>query len=314
MHSKRNRIGYTRVYNNKIDMRTIRPIQRILWPRRYCNYGFNARRFFPGRLDVDEYRMSPFFSLDYNAKMDFPPTEKPCGMEAHPHRGLEAVTIVYHGKVAYQDNFGNRGVIEDGDVQWMTAAAGILHEEYQDTEYTKKGGPFQMVQLWVNLPAKDKMTKPHYQTVTSAQTAKYPLSRNRGLIEVIAGTFRGVKGTVRTFTPIEMYNIKLNKGARLGVFLPPEYNTGLLIVEGSVKINGKDTVEANNFVLFRNEGDKINLKAQENSVSLLLSGEPIKEPISAFGPFLMNTREEILQAYKNFFSGKFGRLKKRSVK
>lgn len=191
-------------------------VEQILTPKEphMVGDGFRVHNFFPGGYKLGIHRMSPFFLLDYNAKMDFSPTENLRGVGVHPHRGFETVTIVYEGAVAHHDSYGGSGVIRKGDVQWMTAASGILHKEYHDAEYSKKGGPFQMVQLWVNLPAKDKMSKPKYQAVTKAQTGRYDLPDNGGYIEVVAGDFRGVKGAVSTFTPIEMYNLYLKKGMK----------------------------------------------------------------------------------------------------
>lgn len=285
-------------------------IQQILPPAppHMVGDGFRVHNFFPSGYDLGMKRMSPFFMLDYNSKIDFSPLEIPRGVGVHPHRGFETVTIAYHGKVAHHDSTGNSGVIGEGDVQWMTAASGILHKEYHELEYSKKGGPFQMVQLWVNLPAKDKMSTPKYQAITNDQISKYQLPDNGGLVEVIAGDFNGVKGTARTFTPIHMYNIRIMKKAAAEFNLPENFNTGILVIEGNVKVNESETVLADHFILFKNEGETISIKAEEDSVLLVLSGEPINEPLVAYGPFLMNTKEEILQAYDDVNKGKFGVL------
>lgn len=283
-------------------------IQQILPPPapHMVGDGFRVHNFFPTGYNIGKNRMSPFFMMDYNSKIDFSPRENPRGVGVHPHRGFETVTIAYHGKVAHHDSTGNSGVISEGDVQWMTAASGILHKEYHEEEFSKKGGPFQMIQLWVNLPAKDKMSKPKYQAITNDQLGKYQLD-NGGVVEVIAGEFKGVKGAASTFTPIEMYNAKIKKGAAVTFDLPENFNTGILVVEGAVKVNG-EKAPADNFILFKNEGETISIEAEEDSILFVISGEPINEPIAAYGPFLMNTHEELEQALDDFNKGKFGYL------
>lgn len=283
-------------------------IQQILLPPapHMVGDGFRVHNFFPTGYNIGKNRMSPFFMMDYNSKIDFSPRENPRGVGVHPHRGFETVTIAYHGKVAHHDSTGNSGVISEGDVQWMTAASGILHKEYHEEEFSKKGGPFQMIQLWVNLPAKDKMSKPKYQAITNDQLGKYQLD-NGGVVEVIAGEFKGVKGAASTFTPIEMYNAKIKKGAAVTFDLPENFNTGILVVEGAVKVNG-EKAPADNFILFKNEGETISIEAEEDSILFVISGKPINEPIAAYGPFLMNTHEELEQALEDFNKGKFGYL------
>lgn len=283
-------------------------IQQILLPPapHMVGDGFRVHNFFPNGYNMGKNRMSPFFMMDYNSKIDFSPRENPRGVGVHPHRGFETVTIAYHGKVAHHDSTGNSGVISEGDVQWMTAASGILHKEYHEEEFSKKGGPFQMIQLWVNLPAKDKMSKPKYQAITNDQLGKYQLD-NGGVVEVIAGEFKGVKGAASTFTPIEMYNAKIKKGAAVTFDLPENFNTGILVVEGAVKVNG-EKAPADNFILFKNEGETISIEAEEDSILFVISGKPINEPIAAYGPFLMNTHEELEQALEDFNKGKFGYL------
>jgi len=269
--------------------------------------GFRVHNFIPGsRLDMQ--RMSPFIMLDYNSKFYFPPTDKPRGVSVHPHRGFETVTIAYSGKVAHHDSAGNSGVIAEGDVQWMTAASGVLHKEYHEKEFSKQGGYFQMVQLWVNLPAKDKMSKPKYQEITNASINKFTLPDNGGVIEVIAGQYQDVKGAASTFTPVHLQNARLNKGAVVPFTFPANYNTALLVIEGSIRVNGEEKAPADNFVLFENDGETFTIEALENAVVLVLSGEPINEPIAAHGPFVMNTREEIVQAFNDVNVGKFGYL------
>jgi len=270
--------------------------------------GFRVHNFFPSGYNMSQERMSPFFLLDYNSKIDFAPRDVPRGVGVHPHRGFETVTIAYQGKVAHHDSWGNSGIIGEGDVQWMTAASGVLHKEYHDAEYSKAGGPFQMVQLWVNLPAKNKMSQPKYQAITKAQMGRYEVPNNGGVVEVIAGNFEGVKGPANTFTPIELYNIRLKKGAHLQFDLPASYNTGILVIEGQALFADSETAPTDNFVLFANEGETIAIDATEDCVLLLMSGQPIEEPIFAYGPFLMNSKEEVQQAYDDYRQGKFGEL------
>ena len=251
--------------------------------------------------------MSPFFLMDYGSKVEFSPTNNPRGVGVHPHRGFETVTIAYHGSVAHHDSAGNSGIIGEGDVQWMTAGSGLLHKEYHEKEFSKKGGLFQMVQLWVNLPAKYKMTPPKYQEITQKKMGNWQLANNKGTVEIIAGEYKGVKGPASTFTPLLVYNARLKKDAQAEFNFSSNYNTGILVVEGSVKINGVDA-PTDHFVLFNNDGELIDIEAKEESVLLILSGEPIDEPIAQYGPFLMNTWKELEQAIEDVSSGKFGVL------
>lgn len=268
--------------------------------------GFRVHNFFPNGYNMDMRRMSPFFLLDYNARVSFPPSEEPRGVGVHPHRGFETVTIAYHGKVAHHDSAGNSGVIGAGDVQWMTAASGILHKEYQEQEFVRAGGDFQMVQLWVNLPAKYKMSEPKYQGIANSEIPKVEFPN--GHVDVIAGTFQGVKGAASTFSPIEVYNLHLEKGAEIQFSLPANFNTGILVVKGSATVNGTETAATDHFILFKNDGEEIALRAEEDATLLVLSGEPINEPIAPYGPFLMNTKEELEQAFDDLAKGKFGVL------
>ena len=269
--------------------------------------GFRVHSFFPGGRLIDKKRMSPFFLMDYNSKVDFSPSVNPRGVGVHPHRGFETVTIAYHGRIAHHDSAGNSGVIGEGDVQWMTAASGLLHKEYHEESFSKSGGPFQMVQLWVNLPAKYKMTPPKYQEITKAMMGKFDLPSGNGFVEVIAGEYKGVKGPAFTFTPLHVFNARLQKQARVEFDFPQNYNTGLLVIEGNILVNERK-VATDHFVLFKNQGEKIELEASEDAVVLILSGEPIDEPIAQYGPFLMNTWEELEQAIQDVNAGKFGVL------
>jgi len=267
--------------------------------------GFRVHNFFPSGYEID---MNPFFLMDYGSKIEFSARKEPRGVGVHPHRGFETVTIAYHGAVAHHDSSGNSGIIFPGDVQWMTAASGILHKEYHEEAYSLTGGPFQMVQLWINLPAKDKMSKPKYQAVKQADMAKFILPDNGGNIEIIAGSYQGITGNASTFTPIELYNARINKGGKASFNFASNFNTGFMIVEGSVKINGTELAQVDSFIHFKKEGEEVSLEALENSVVLILSGQPIDEPIFQYGPFLMNTEAEIDQAISDYNQGKFGYL------
>ncbi|TXJ26339.1 MAG: pirin family protein [Chitinophagaceae bacterium] len=289
-------------------MSNIKTIETIIAPPppHMVGDGFRVHNFFPNNV-IDKKRMSPFFLLDYNSKVEFSPREEPRGVGVHPHRGFETVTIAYHGQVAHHDSGGNSGVIREGDVQWMTAASGLLHKEYHEKEFSRKGGLFQMVQLWVNLPAKYKMSPPKYQEITNSMMGRYDLPGDRGVVEIIAGEFNGVKGAASTFTPLQVYNAKLKKGAVLEMDFPSFYNTGILVVEGSASFNNT-AAPADHFVLFKNDGEKIQITASEDTILLVLSGEPIDEPIAQYGPFLMNTWAEVEQAINDVSAGKFGVL------
>jgi redox-sensitive bicupin YhaK (pirin superfamily) len=225
----------------------------------------------------------------------------------HPHRGFETVTIAYHGEVAHHDSAGNSGVIRPGDVQWMTAGSGVLHKEYHGAEFTRTGGPFQMVQLWVNLPAKHKMHPPRYQALSHAGMGKAPLPDDGGTVNVIAGSYHGVQGPAQTFTPIELWDARLNAGGRMDFTLPTSHTCGMLVVKGAVNVNGTE-VPTDHFVVFAHEGELFEVVAHEAAIVLVLAGEPIHEPIAQYGPFLMNTHEELEQAFKDLAAGKFGVL------
>jgi len=268
--------------------------------------GFRVYNYIPG-AGISQQRISPFLLLDFNAEFDFGPSDHLRGVDVHPHKGFETVTIAYKGSVAHHDSAGNSGIIRPGDVQWMTAGGGILHKEYHEQEFSKKGGPFEMVQLWVNLPKKDKGVPAHYQAISKDQMGKVILPGNGGVVNVIAGTFNGVKGPAATYSPVNVFDIKLKKDGEVAASLPAGYNTALLVVNGSVQVNG-DQAPEHSFILFANEGEEIGIRASEDSVLLLLSGEPINEPIASYGPFVMNTQAEIVESIREFQSGKFGEL------
>lgn len=270
--------------------------------------GFRVHNFFPSESRIGMTGMSPFFLLDYGAKWMVPPSDRPRGVGVHPHRGFETVTIAYHGKIAHHDSAGNSGVIGEGDVQWMTAGSGVLHKEYHEEEFSRKGGLLQMVQLWVNLPAKDKMTPAKYQAIEEKNMTKVILDDNISTLELIAGEYNGKKGPASTFTPVNMFNAKLKKGSNAFFSFKKSYSTGMLVIEGSIKINNVETASENHFVLFGHEGENISIEAIDESVVLVLSGEPIQEPVASYGPFVMNTETEIKQAYDDYRNGKFGYL------
>jgi redox-sensitive bicupin YhaK (pirin superfamily) len=288
----------------------IKSVEAIIPPPHFhmVGDGFRVHNFFPSQPKIGLQGMSPFFLMDYGSKWNVPPSETPKGVGVHPHRGFETVTVAYHGKVAHNDSAGNSGVIGEGDVQWMTAGAGVLHKEYHEKEFSRHGGIFQMVQLWVNLPAKFKMTPAKYQPLENKNMGRFLLDDDKSVIELIAGEYNGVKGPAFTFTPISLFNAKLIRGVNAGFSFDKNYNTGMLVIEGEIKVNHSATVSEDYFVLFSHDGEDISIEALKDSVVLILSGEPIYEPISSYGPFVMNTEAEIKQAYDDYYNGKFGYL------
>lgn len=285
----------------------LKPIAAVLnAPQPYTvGDGFRVSNFFPVGYQI---KMSPFFLLDFNAKTELPGSNEPQGVGPNPHRGFETVTIAYHGSLSHYDSAGNSGIINPGDVQWMTAASGVLHKEYREQTFNQTGGPFQMAYLWVNLPARDKMSRPRYQHLKRQEIKNQELPAKAGTVEVIAGEYEGTKGSARTFTPLHVYNARLNPGGEATFSFPASYNTGFLIVEGSVIINETDKAKENQFIYFEHSGEKIKVKASENTVVLIMSGEAIDEPLVHYGPFLMNTDEEITQALNDYNQGCFGYL------
>jgi len=285
-------------------------IEKILAPPspHMVGDGFRMCNFFPGGYNLKQ-RVSPFFLLDYNPPYYFPPTSHPRGVGVHPNRGFETVTLVFQGAVAHHDSAGNAGVIGPGDVQWMTAGSGVLHKEYHERAFSQQGGIFHVAQLWVNLPARYKMTAPRYQSITREQQDKYVLDAQGSAVYVIAGSYKGVEGPAHTFTPIELWNVELAaQGASLSLSLPATYNTLLLVIEGEVSVNG-EKVPSHCIALMDNEGEYFEVRAETPAAKcLVMSGEPIHEPIAHYGPFLMNTFEEIKQAIADFNAGKFGYL------
>jgi redox-sensitive bicupin YhaK (pirin superfamily) len=252
-------------------------------------------------------QMSPFLMLDYAGPAEFPPTTERKGVGSHPHRGFETVTIVYEGEVAHKDSTGQGGVIGPGDVQWMTAGSGILHEEIHSEGFAKNGGTLEMVQLWVNLPAKLKMTKPGYQAILDQQIPVIELMQGAGVARVIAGDFDGHKGPAHTFTPIHVIDLKLKQG-KVTIPVPEGWNTSLIVLKGAIEAGDGIVAQDAQMLMFSHQGQDIQVNVLENSIALLLSGEPIDEPIVGYGPFVMNTKEEIALAMQDFNSGSFGNI------
>jgi redox-sensitive bicupin YhaK (pirin superfamily) len=275
--------------------------------------GFPVRSLFTyDNLGQD---LSPFLLLDYAGPAAFAPAVRPRGVGEHPHRGFETVTIVYSGEVAHRDSSGGGGVIGPGDVQWMTAASGVLHDEFHSSEFTRAGGTLEMAQLWVNLPAKDKMSAPRYQTLQSADIPEVALPGNAGSLRVIAGSYpvgSGVahEGPARTFTTLNVWDVRLRAGGRLALAVPDGHTTAIAVLRGRVAINGSAQIGPAALAVFDHAGDEVLIEAAADgdALILVLSGEPIAEPIVGYGPFVMNSREEIEAAMEDFRMGKFGRM------
>lgn len=268
--------------------------------------GFPVRNMIPGS-GVDE-QLSPFLLLDYMGPEHFPPTDRQLGVGEHPHRGFETVTIMYQGMVAHRDSTGSGGVIGPGDVQWMTAASGIVHEELHEKEFAAHGGTLEGVQLWVNLPKSFKMSKPRYQTLVKNEIPTVDLGGGAGQLRVIAGEFRGVNGAAKTFSPVHLYDLRLKAGHQTELRLPEGFNTSVFVLRGQVVINGSQTAKEAELALFGHTGERVVLEAKENATLLVLSGEPIHEPIARYGPFVMNTQDELVQAVNDYRAGRMGHL------
>lgn len=271
--------------------------------RHWVGDGFPVQSIFSYR-DIAE-QVSPFLLMDYAGPASFEPTGQRRGVGQHPHRGFETVTIVYDGEVAHHDSTGAGGTIGPGDVQWMTAGSGIIHEEYHGDEYARSGGPFEMVQLWVNLPARDKMTKPGYQGITDAQIPEVELADNAGKVRVIAGEYASRQAPARTFSPMNVWDVRLNAGSKTTFTLPEGHTTAVFILHGAVGLGDVHTIRPAELAVMQREGTELVLEAQQDTVLLLLSGEPLNEPIVGHGPFVMNTVEEIHQAIDDYNQGRF---------
>lgn len=267
--------------------------------------GFPVRSLFTYEQAAE---FDPFLLLDYAEPYEFAPASAPRGVGEHPHRGFETVTIVYQGELEHQDSAGNRGSIGPGDVQWMTAAGGVVHEEFHSERFTRSGGTFEVVQLRVNLPGSEKLAKPRYQGILNEQIPVAKLPDGAGSVRVIAGEFAGQRGPAKTVTPVLLWDVQLVKGAHASLPTPDGYTTVLVVQRGAVKLNGNRAASAVSLVVFERAGDEIQLEATEATRALLLCGQPIGEPVVAHGPFVMNQPEEIRQAFLDYQSGRMGRL------
>ncbi|MCB0790215.1 MAG: pirin family protein [Flavobacteriales bacterium] len=289
---------------------TKRSVEAVLAPPRthMVGDGFKVSNFFPMGYNIPQDRLSPFFLLDYNAPVEFSPTDKPRGVGVHPHRGFETVTFAFQGKVAHHDSTGNSGIIGEGDVQWMTAASGVLHKEYHEAEFARKGGTFHMAQLWVNLPAKHKMETPRYQAIKSADMPEVQLPDGRSRARILAGELFGAKGPAKTWSPIIAATIELGADGKAGFELPAGFNSTILVVDGDAAVINGSEAPVHHLVILANDGTAVEVTSANGATLLVLSGEPLNEPIAAYGPFVMNTMEEIHQAMADVQAGKFGVL------
>jgi redox-sensitive bicupin YhaK (pirin superfamily) len=275
-------------------------------PAHWVGDGFHVRSLFS--YDGQARNVSPFLLLDYGAPEEFAPSGQRRGVGEHPHRGFETVTIAYQGGVEHRDSAGNHGTIGPGDVQWMTAASGIVHEEWHEREFTRRGGTMEMAQLWVNLPAKHKMAAPAYQDIRSAQIPVVDVGTGSS-VRVIAGEFRGAKGPARTFTPINVWDARLKAGGRVELDLPDGHTALLAVLRGKVSINGDESAGPAELAILERAGTRVVLEAGEDATVLVLNGEPIDEPVVGYGPFVMNTPDEIRQAFSDFHSGRLGQAR-----
>jgi len=268
--------------------------------------GFPVRTVFS--FDSLGYRISPFLLLDYAGPAEFEPSDKPRGVDEHPHRGFETVTIVYQGELEHRDSAGNHGKIGPGDVQWMTAASGVVHEEKHSAEFTRRGGVLEMVQLWVNLPAEFKMDPPGYQTILNRQIPLVSLPDGAGTLRVVAGEFGGVKGPARTFTPINLWDLRLKAEHRVELMLPRGFTAALFVLRGDIDLADSEQAGETDLALLTREGERLQIKARSDATILLLNGAAIDEPVAAHGPFVMNNKTEITQAIEDYHNGRLGRL------
>lgn len=274
--------------------------------RHWVGDGFPVRSIFSYNSLAEE--MSPFLLMDYAGPAQFPATNKRLGVGEHPHRGFETVTIVYDGEVEHRDSSGGGGVISVGDVQWMTAGGGIVHEEFHGPNYRRTGGPFEMIQLWVNLATKDKMTPPGYQGITDAQIPSVDLHDGAGRARIIAGDYKGTKGPAHTFSPMNVWDLRLKAGKRVTFEIADGDTTALFVLKGVARTDDGQPIGEAELALYERQGDSISVAAVEDATILLLSGTPLNEPVVGYGPFVMNTQAEIRQAITDYQSGKMGHL------
>lgn len=268
--------------------------------------GFPVKSIFSYNDIAEE--MSPFLLMDYAGPADFPPTARQLGVGQHPHRGFETVTIVYEGGVSHRDSSGGGGTIGPGDVQWMTAASGLIHEEFHSPAFAGRGGAFEMVQLWVNLPARDKMAAPGYQGITADRIPEATLPQGAGTARVIAGRYADAVGPAHTFTPMNVWDLRLKAGHRVTFDLPDGHTTALFVLKGSLRLDERHTVNPAELAVLERSGRRLEFDVLEDATVLLLNGEPLNEPIVGHGPFVMNSEAEIRQAINDFNSGRFGRI------
>jgi redox-sensitive bicupin YhaK (pirin superfamily) len=286
-------------------MKKIRGIHKASEPH-WVGDGFPVRTVFHyGDLGEE---LTPFLLLDHAGPVQFEPARSPRGVDWHPHRGFETVTVVYDGEVDHGDTAGNQGSIGPGDVQWMTAGSGLLHKEFHGPAFTRRGGRFEVLQLWVNLPAKLKMTAPQYQGLVAADFPTIKLADEAGSVRVIAGDFEDAKGPARTFTPIKLFDLKLRAGKSLRLRLGDGWSSGLFVVDGKITVNGAESAEREQLVVFERAGDEVLIEAAADAKLFVMSGEPIDEPIAGYGPFVMNTQQEIRQAMVDLQTGRMGRV------
>jgi quercetin 2,3-dioxygenase len=268
--------------------------------------GFRVAGYFSEIPDAVE-KLSPFLLLDYHPPYEYAPAPRPRGVGVHPHRGFETVTIAWQGSVAHHDSAGGGGVIGPGDAQWMTAASGVLHKEYHEQGFARSGGTFQMAQLWVNLPKAHKLDAPRYQAIEAGSFGVCDLPGKSGKVRVLAGAFQGVKGPAKTFTPIDVYDVSLNDEGSVDLDFPASHNAALLVLKGDASVNGV-SVTQHDFVVFGNDAERVHVEADGETQLLVLSGAPIDEPVVQYGPFVMNTEQEIVDAFRDLRAGKFGQL------
>jgi redox-sensitive bicupin YhaK (pirin superfamily) len=265
--------------------------------------GFPVQSIFSYRDIAEE--MSPFLLMDYAGPARFEPTEQRRGVGKHPHRGFETVTIVYDGQVSHHDSTGAGGTIGPGDVQWMTAGSGIIHEEYHGDDFARSGGPFEMIQLWVNLPARDKMTAPGYQGITRDRIPEVPLADDAGIVRMIAGEYANRRGPARTYTPMNVWDVCLKGGGKTVFTMPEGHTTAVFVLHGAVSLGDEQAIRPAELAVMERAGTRLVLEALQDTTVLLLNGEPLEEPVVGYGPFVMNGREEIDQAIADYNQGRF---------
>jgi hypothetical protein len=276
-------------------------------PPHWVGDGFPVRSIF-SYDNLGRETLSPFLMLDYAAPRNFEPATVRRGVGEHPHRGFETVTVVYQGELEHRDSAGNGGKIGPGDVQWMTAASGVVHEEFHSEKFTRSGGKMEMMQLWVNLPAKDKMSPPRYQTLLDAEIPSVPLPDDAGRIRVIAGEFDGHQGPAKTFTPINVWDLRLSAGKTARLSTPVGHTTAVIPMHGRVVLNGTQAADEAQLAIFDRQGGEFTIGSETDATLFVLSGEPLNEPVVGYGPFVMTSDREIAQAIRDYQSGRFGSL------